>query len=71
MFTVIHTFVDPWDGCRLYEAGGSWPRPGYDPPPDAIPALLGAGGGLPLIAEPVPEADPSTIPEKPKAKRKK
>ena len=43
MFTVIRTFVDPWDGCRLYKAGGSWPRPGYDPPPDAIPALLGAG----------------------------
>ena len=71
MFTVIHTFVDPWDGCRLYEAGGSWPRPGYDPPPDTIRALLGAGGGQPLIAGPVPEADPSTIPEKPKAKRKK
>lgn len=70
MFTVISTFVDPWDGCRLYEAGGSWPRPGYDPPPDAIPALLGAGGGLPLILA-LPEAHPAPDPEKPKAKRKK
>lgn len=69
MFTVVRTFVDPWDGCRLYKAGGSWPRPGYDPLPDVTRALLGAGGGLPLIADPVP--DPVPDPEKPKAKRKK
>lgn len=58
MYAALHTFIDPRDGFRLYKAGESWPRPGYDPDPRHTAALLGETGAPPLIRR-IPEAQPA------------
>jgi len=67
-YQVLHTFIDPADGCRLYQAGGTFPGDGYSPAPEHLRHLDGSEGRPALIA-PVPEEAPKT-PEKPAPARK-
>lgn len=49
-YSVLRTFVDAEDGCRLYQAGGTYPRVGYEPSPERVRQLDGSEGRPALIA---------------------
>jgi len=65
-YRVLHTFIDPEDGCRLYLEGGIWPQEGSVQTPDRVRRLDGSEGRPALIAPVEPAADEA--PRKRKAK---
>lgn len=62
MYTVLITFIDPDDPCRVYHPGDLYPGPGYTPGPDRLARLLADGWLRP------PEAQPTAVKQKKKTK---
>lgn len=52
-YIVIERFADLQDGNRIYEAGDSYPRPGFDVTHERLAELAGSDNrtGRPLIAD--------------------
>ena len=50
-FIVLTRFADLQDGNRIYEAGDTYPRPGFDVSPERLAELAGSDNriGQPLI----------------------
>lgn len=68
-YIVLHTFIDPDDGCRLYSEGGTWPQEGSVQTPDRVRRLDGSEGRPALIAPVEPaQPEPGEAPRKRKAK---
>lgn len=66
-YSVLRTFVDAADGCRLYRAGGTYPQAGYEPGPERVRQLDGSEGRPALIAP----AENEEAKKVPKGKAKK
>lgn len=68
-YRVLHTFIDPEDGCRLYLEGGTWPPEGSAQTPERVRRLDGSEGRPALIAPVEPaQPEPGETPRKRKAK---
>lgn len=52
-FIVLMRFADLQDGNRIYEAGDTYPRPGFDVSPERLAELAGSDNrmGEPLIVD--------------------
>lgn len=52
-YIVIERFADLQDGNRVYEAGDTYPRPGFDVSPERLAELAGSDNrvGMPLIVD--------------------
>lgn len=52
-YIVLMRFADLQDGNRVYEAGDTYPRPGFDVPPERLAELAGSDNrmGEPLIVD--------------------
>lgn len=53
MYVVIERFADLQDRNRIYEAGDTYPRPGFDVSPERLAELAGSDNriGKPLIVD--------------------
>lgn len=66
MYRALMRFADLQDGNRIYEAGETYPRPGFDVTPERIAELAGRDNrmGYPLIE--AVEAPPKALDGEPK-----
>ena len=58
MYTVLITFIDPDEFCRVYHPGDAYPGLGYTPGPDRVAQLVTDGWIQPIAAEPAPKPQP-------------
>lgn len=63
MYVVLTRFADLRDGNRIYEAGDTYPRPGFDVSPDRLAELAGSDNrvGKPLIVDVDAPCDECTV----------